>query len=149
MIVGDIRFALRQIARMPLFSGVVIAVIALGIGINAGLLTVLDVYAWRPAPGIASDDRLARLTPTAVSATGARQHTAAFSYPDIQDLRSQRNVFTDVAGWRGTWLATDFGSGAEQVVGVYATANYFRVLHVALAAGAGFPGDADGCTRRA
>ncbi len=143
MIAGDVRFALRQIARTPLFSGVVIAVIALGIGINAGLLTVLDVYAWRPAPGIASDDKLARLMPTAVSAAGGHQHAVALSYPDIQDLRGQRDVFTDVAAWRGTWLATDFGSGAEQVVGVYTTANYFRVLHVALAAGAGFPGDGD------
>ena len=37
MIVGDIRLALRQIARARLFSGVIIAVIALAVGINAGL----------------------------------------------------------------------------------------------------------------
>jgi predicted permease len=143
MIAGDIRFALRQIARTPLFSGVVIAVIALGIGINAGLLTILNAYAWRPAPGIAPDSRLARLEPTAVGATSGQQRATSLSYPDIQDLRGQRHVFTDVAAWRTTWLAVDFGSGAEQVVGVFTTANYFRVLRVAMAAGAGFTAGAD------
>lgn len=137
MIVGDIRYALRQIARTPLFSGVIITVIALGIGINAGLLTVLNTYAWRPAPGIPADGRLARLMPTAVSATSGQQRGVSLSYPDIQDLRNQRDVFTDVAAWRAAWLATDFGSGADQVAGVYTTAN-FRLLRVALAAGAGW-----------
>src|SRR5262245_60129882 len=49
---SDIRFAFRQIAATPLLSGVIMAVLALGIGINAGLLTVIDTYAWQPAPGI-------------------------------------------------------------------------------------------------
>src|SRR5688572_11361488 len=146
MIAGDIRFALRQIGRTPLFSGVIIAVIALGIGLNAGLLTFLNAYAWRPAPGIAPDPRLVRLTPAAVSPTGEQPRPVGLSYPDIQDLRNQRDVFADVAAWRTTSLAADFGSGAEAVSGVYTTPNYFRVLRVALVAGAGFPSDADAAT---
>ncbi len=71
-IAGDIRYAFRQVARTPLFSSVVIAVIALGIGINAGLLTALDTYAWKPAPGIPSDSRLVRLTPRAMNARSNR-----------------------------------------------------------------------------
>src|SRR4029079_17226842 len=42
-IAGDVRFALRQIARSRLFSVVIITVIALGIGVNAALMTTLDV----------------------------------------------------------------------------------------------------------
>lgn len=83
MIVGDIRFALRQIGRTPLFSGVIIAVITLGVGINAGLLTFLNSYAWQPAPGIAPDRRLVRLTPSAVSESGARPRAVGLSYPDM------------------------------------------------------------------
>ncbi len=63
---SDVRLALRQIRRAPLFSGVLISVIALGIGINTGLLTTLDAYALRVAPGIAPDARLARLLAAAV-----------------------------------------------------------------------------------
>ncbi len=141
----DIRFALRQIARTPLFSGVVIAVIALGIGINAGMLTLLNRFVWRPAPGIQSDAALARLTPTAQR--GKYNHAnVGLSYPDILDLRAQGDVFKDVAGSEATNLAADFGGGPETVSAYYATDNYFKVLRVGMAAGAGFP---DGIDRSA
>jgi predicted permease len=146
MVAGDIRFALRQIARTPLFSGVVIAVIALGIGINAGLLTVLDTYVWRPAPGIPADASLARLAAYAKDPATGHVRSVPVSYPDIEDLRRQNNVFADVAGWRAASLAVDFGGGAEPVSVVYATANYFTMLRVPLAAGTGFPRDADRAT---
>lgn len=62
---GDVRFALRQIRRAPLLPGVIIGVIALGISISAGMLTVLNTYAWQPAPAIARDAALVRLRPVA------------------------------------------------------------------------------------
>ena len=139
----DVRFALGQISRTPLFSGVVIAVIALGIGINAGLLTTLDAYAWRVAPGIEDTPRLARLTATARRGGNGRPAVVSLSYRDIQDLRSRRDVFDDVAGWQATSLAADFGDGATSVMTSYASANYFRVLGVVMAAGVGFPDGAD------
>jgi len=143
-LVSDVRFAWRQIARAPLFSGVVIVVIALGIGINAGLLTALNAVVWRPAPGIEPDSKLARLTPTASRRDDTnRRGEISLSYPDIQELRAQRDVFTDVAAWRSAWRAVDFGGGAETVAVTYATANYFRVLRVAMAAGTGFPEGVD------
>jgi putative ABC transport system permease protein len=136
---SDVRLAVRQIAHAPLFSGVIIAVIALGIGINAGLLTTLHVYAWRPAPGIAQDATLARLTPMASRTTGGRTYNTAFSYPEILDLRAQRDAFKDVAAFAATTLAADFGNGAELVRTTYVTDNYFRTLRVPMAAGPGFP----------
>jgi hypothetical protein len=142
-VLGDIRLALRQIARAPLFSGVLITVIALGIGINTGLLTTLNVYAWRPAPGIVSDGRLARLIPKAAHARENRLVDARLSYPDIKDLRERREVFSDVAAWEQASLAVDFGAGAESVDAYYVTANYLRVLGVSLVAGNGFPDGVD------
>ena len=142
MIAGDIRFALRQIGHTPVFSGVIIAVIGLGIGLNAGLLTFLNAYAWRPAPGIAPDRRLVRINPSAVRETEERPGPIGLSYPDIQDLRSQGEVFEDVAAWHSVRTVADFGAGAESVVGVYTTANFFRVLRVALAVGTEFTREA-------
>ncbi len=140
---NDARFALRQISRTPLFSGVVIAVIGLGIGINAGLLTTLDTYAWRVAPAIEDTPRLARLSATIQRGETGRPAVVSLSYRDIQDLRSQRDLFDDVAGWQTTALAVDFGDGATSVMTSYASANYFRVLGVVMAAGVGFPDGAD------
>jgi putative ABC transport system permease protein len=140
---NDIRFAFRQIARTPLFSAVVITVIALGIGINAGLMTTLNRYVWRPAPGIEPDSRLARLNPTASRGETGQRARVLLSYPDILDLRGLRDVFDEVAAWRTTSVAADFGGGAETVRASYTTANYFKVLGVVMAAGGSFPEGAD------
>jgi putative ABC transport system permease protein len=143
---GDIRFALRQIARAPLLSGVIITVIALGIGINAGLLTILNTYAWRPALGIPPDAALARLTPTAVRRSDGRLVDILLSYPDILDLRERRDAFREVAAWTSTNLPVDLAGGAETMRVSYTTANFFRALRVTLAAGSGFPDDLDQST---
>ena len=140
---NDLRLALRQVAATPLFSGVVIAVIALGSGLNAGLLTTLDAHVWRAAPGIEDTPRLARLTATAARGESDQPAVVTLSFSDIQDLRGRREVFADVAGWQMTSRAADFGGGAASMMTIYATANYFRVLGVAMAAGAGFPEGAD------
>ena len=139
---SDIRFAFRQIAAAPLISGVIIAVLALGIGIDAGLLTVLDTFIWQPAPGISRDASLARLVPISTRPSG-RVGETNLSYPEILDLRERRDVFADVAGWSSTSLAIDLGAGAERIGTFYPTANLFRLLHVPMAAGSGFPDDAD------
>ncbi len=128
----DFRLALRQIRRAPLFSGVVIAVIALGIGINAGMLTLLDRYAWRPAPGVAADKALARLA-------NRQQHRRSFNYAELRELRAKRDVFAEIAAWSPTSVAVDFGGGAEAVYTSYTTDNFFRALGVRMAAGTGFP----------
>ena len=139
---SDIRFAFRQIAAAPLLSGVIIAVLALGIGINAGLLTVIDIYAWQPAPGIPRDRSLTRLLPMAKQQSGRITRTA-LSYPEVLDLRAQHDVFADVAGWTANTLAVDAGAGAETMLVSYTTGNFFRLLRVPLAAGPGFPDDVD------
>ena len=136
---SDIRFALRQIARAPLFSSVVIVVIALGIGINAGLLTTLNTYAWHAAPGIPSDAKLARLMPTAGRGKTDEVGKVFLSYPDILALREEHGVFAEVAAWSSTSLPADFGGGAESVRASYTTDNFFRALRVGMAAGVGFP----------
>jgi predicted permease len=143
---SDLRFAVRQIRSTPLFSGVVIGVIALGIGINAGMLTLLNAYAWRPAPGIPPDDRLARLNPMAARGRDNHVSEVTLSYAEVQQLRAQRTVFVDVAAWQPTNLGVDLGGGAESVVVAYASDNYFRTLRVPMVAGGGFP---DGAERTA
>ncbi len=137
----DARVALRQMARAPLFSGVVIAVIALGIGINSGLLTVLDSYAWRPAPGIARDKALARLLPTSSRGANRPLVETALSYDELVALRERHEVFRDVIAWNRTSLAADFGGGPEPLLTFYVSDDFFRVLGVALSAGTGLPGN--------
>ena len=140
---GDLRFAFRQMARSRLFSAVIITVIALGIGVNAALMTTLDVYAWNPAPGVDANAPLARLLPSASSKGSTRSGSIRFSYAEVKALRNQRDAFADVAAWELRSRPTDFGAGAEPVYTFYATANYFRTLGAVASAGTMFPDASD------
>jgi predicted permease len=142
-IAGDIRFALRQMARSKLFSAVVITVIALGIGVNAALMTTLDVYAWSPAPGIDARTSLVRLLPIATSKGSARMRDVRLSYAELVTLREQRGVLADVAAWEAASLPADFGAGAEPVLAFFTTGNYFRMLGAVPSAGATFADASD------
>ncbi len=141
-LLADTRFALRQIRRAPLLSGVIVAVLALGIGVNAGLLTLLNTYVWRPAPGIPPDPSVARLRPLVSRANGGFADVG-LSYPAILDLRERRDVFADVAAWSSTYLPVDLAGGPENIIVSYTTANFFQTLNVSLPAGSGFSGDLD------
>src|SRR5690242_15161970 len=140
---GDLRFALRQMARSKLFSVVAITVIALGIGVNAALMTTLDVYAWHPAPGIDAGAPLARLLPVAAFKGSTRIGNVRLSYAEVAALREQRDVFTDVAAFEPASLPTDFGAGAEPVLAFFTTGNYFRALGAVPAVGGAFADASD------
>ena len=142
-IAGDIRFALRQMARARLFSAVTITVIAVGIGVNAALMTTLDVYAWSPAPGIDGGAPLARLLPVASYKGSTRMGGVRLSEAEFTALRQQRAVFADVAGWEATSRPVDFGAGAEPVLTYYTTSNYFRTLGSVASIGATFADASD------
>jgi predicted permease len=139
----DVRLAFRQMAKAPLFSAVVIAVLGLGIGLNSGLLTLLGAYAWRPAPGITRDVRLARLVVQASDGEDRSLHDSWLSRPDLEALRARRDVFAAVAAWQSVNLSADFGQGPELVEGQYVTGNYFAMLGVRMAAGSGVLADDD------
>ena len=138
----DLSLALRQMRRGPLFSGVVMAVLALGIAINTGLLTTLHVYVWRPAPGIEPDPALTRITATAWRGTRSRAVDVLLSYPEIQALRESQ-ALSDVAAWGVTRLAVDLGGGAEPVLVFSTTGNFFTALGVTMQKGTGFPQGVD------
>ena len=140
---GDLRFALRQMTRARLFSAITIVVIALGIGVNAALMTTLDVYAWNPAPGIDTRAPLARLLPSAASKGGTRVRDVRLSYAELVTLREQRTVFDDVAAWDAGSLPADFGAGAEPVLAFFATGNYFRALGAEPTVGVAFADASD------
>ena len=87
----DLRYGLRMLAKNPGFTAVAVLTLALGIGANSAIFTMLDALLLRPLP-VANPERLVELqikSPQGVE-TG-------FSYPDYQDLRQQVKSFSGVA----------------------------------------------------
>lgn len=124
----DIRYAIRRLARSPGFTGIVVLVLALGIGGTAITFGVVEAVLLRPLP-FPQAGELARV----FSSRDGAKWTA--SPPDFLDWRSQNRSFTDLAATnQGSFALTGVGA-AEQVSGALVTGGLFPVLGVRPLAG--------------
>jgi putative ABC transport system permease protein len=90
----DMRFAVRALRQHPGLSAIVVATLALGIGANAAIFTVVNAVVLRPLPFPAAD-RLVRLT---ADAPGLNAHDIGMSPPELFDYRDRSDVFEEIAG---------------------------------------------------
>src|SRR3977135_619362 len=106
---NNLRYALRQLRKSPGFTFVAVLTLALGIGANTAIFTVVDAALLRPFP-YKNPDRLMHLWETRAH-PGVGQHEA--SYPDYLCWRDQSNSFAAMAGYTAG-SATLTGSGEPE-----------------------------------
>src|ERR1051326_7724753 len=137
--ITDIRYALRMLTKNPAFAGVVVLTLALGIGANAAIFSLLDQVLLQSLP-VASPDQLVVL-----SAYEAKEPVLdySFSYPTYQDLRDRNSVFSGVIARGGTQMNVSYGDQTERVSGELVSGNFFEVLGVRPWAGRLFTQDDD------
>ena len=119
---NDIRYASRRLRRTPAFTISAVAILAIGIGLNAAVFNLVDTTLLRPPP-FRDADRVVHIYQD--SDDGVPNST---SYPAYRDLAALTDVFAGVAATSSasaTWEATE---GPEQVAIDYTTASYFPVL---------------------
>src|ERR671912_2304245 len=139
-IINDVRYALRMLAKNPAFAGVVILTLALGIGANAAIFSLLDRVLLQSLP-VADADQLAVLS--AYQPKDGPKGDSSFSYPMYQDLRDQNSVFSGVIARGGTQMNVSYGDQTERVTGELVSGNFFEVLGVRPWAGRLFTQDDD------
>lgn len=139
--VKDIRYALRLIARSPGLTCVAIISLALGIGANTAVFTVIDSVMWRQLP-VHSPDELVAIgdasRPTALREGGPMMNI--LSYPLYRRLRDQNHVFTGLlaSGAAGQTDMSVDGGAPEPVRCRLVSGNYFEVLGVTPVLGRAF-----------
>jgi putative ABC transport system permease protein len=134
----DLRYALRTLARSPGFTAVAVLTLALGIGANTAIFSVVDAVLLKPLP-YPHADRLVSLD-TKVPGPGKDIYGRAMSYPDIQQLQALTKDFAGVAAF--TYARYNYaGSGqASELAATVVSPNLFGVLDVSPAIGRGFTG---------
>ena len=122
----DMRYASRMLLRSRSFTVIAILMLALGIGANTAIFSVLLTVLIRPLP-YRDTDRIVWLS----NRNAALGVTGAFLNPaDILDFREQSQSFERIAAW-GTLPLNLYGARTpERVEGVYVTPNFFRTLGV-------------------
>jgi putative ABC transport system permease protein len=137
-VVRDVRYALRTFARNPGFAIAAVAPIALGIGINTGLFSVLNSVALRALPTPDSHE-LVTVYQQFQGVKTRRMHGARslFSLPEYEVYRDNVRTLSGVMAYSTTRSITLGGTAPQDVEGVLVTCNYFDVLRVRPALGAG------------
>jgi predicted permease len=122
----DIRFAVRMLVKAPGFTAVAVLTLALGIGANTAVFSVLNALLLRPLP-VERPNELAFLE-------NAR-YGAGHSFPNYRDLRDRNQTFAGLVGYRMAPMELETDRSAERIWGYLATGNYFDVLGVKPALG--------------
>ncbi len=113
------------LAKNPGFSLTVIAVLTLGIGLNAAVFTLLKSLALSPLAGVEGSARLG----VVVNETSAGRRLT-LSYPDYQYVRDHDRAFTGLIGSTNINVNLGLGNRAERIMGELVTGNYFQQLGV-------------------
>ena len=138
MLWQDIRYALRVLRKSPGFAVVAVLTLALGIGANTAIFTIVYGVLLRPLP-FPQPDRIVQLAESYQAEMDAKGLTAA----ELNRLRRYSEPFEYMAGYTGVGYNLAAGNVAEHLRGMPVNAEYFRVLGIHPALGRDFLDEED------
>jgi putative ABC transport system permease protein len=138
----DLRYALRTLYRWPGFTAVVVLTLALGIGANAAIFSVVNAVLLRPLP-FTDPNRLVFVFGTPTDGDSAKVGSSS-SYPDFADFRERAKSFSQLGAMSVRQTTVTSKSFEPSIVsGAPVTANVFPMLGVSPALGRGFLAEED------
>jgi predicted permease len=129
----DLRYSLRRLRKQPSFTLIAVLTLALGIGANTAIFSVINALVFNP-PAIAEAERVAAIWRTPKD----KRSEGYTSYLELQDWRAQSQTFEAIAGYKPNGLILLNEEQAERLEGMRVTANFLSVLKVNLLRGRDF-----------
>jgi putative ABC transport system permease protein len=123
----DLRYGLRRVGSAPGFTAAAILTLALGIGANVAIFTILDAVLIRPLP-FPNPDRLVRIAADARATSG---RNIGISQPELDDLRDRAGIFDSVTALWPVSASFVGGERPERIEVMVTSANYFQLLGAA------------------
>jgi len=134
-LLADLKFALRQLAKSPGFTAVIVLSLALGIGANATVLCWLRGLVLHPLPGVARQEQLVVLV--------SNQGGGCASLPDLRDFGEHHEVFAGTEASMPTAACLTVDNQPEWIQAQIVSANFFELLGVKPVLGRTFLPDED------
>src|SRR5580704_19506624 len=132
--VQDLRFAVRQLFKAPGFTIAAVTVLALGIGANTAVFSLVNTLFFAP-PAYSNPHEMVQLFSQDKKDP---KKFRGFSYPTYLDIREQNTVFSDVMGFNLAFVGLGQKGDTRRAFSAVVTSNYFSVLGVQLARGRAF-----------
>ena len=121
----DVRYALRGLRRAPAFTLVALLTLALGIGVNASIFSVVNAILFRPLPV----DRPEQLVDIYGHQATSHTHDTQ-SYPNYLDFRANTRTLASLTAYSNFFANLSLQGSSEIVIGELVTDNYFETLGV-------------------
>jgi len=125
----DLRLALRRLRQNPMFSAVAVLTLALGIGANSAIFSVINAALLRPLP-VANASEIVSLNAKMGGDTVPTQ-----SFPNYRDLRDRNTVLSGLIAYRFLPVSLGLAGNNQRLWGYLVTGNYFDMLGVGAARG--------------
>ncbi|HUQ81369.1 MAG TPA: ABC transporter permease [Gemmatimonadaceae bacterium] len=126
MLINDIRYAVRALARSRTFTITALVTLAVGISVNTAIFSIIDSVLLTPPP-FDQPDRIVTVDGENVS-KGLKGSSVA--YPDVLDWRTDAHSFQEIAVIRRSTFNLAGGDQAERANGARVSTNFFRVFGV-------------------
>jgi predicted permease len=127
---SDVRYAVKWLLRSPGFTAVAVMSLAIGIGFNTALFSIVDALLFRPLP-VSRPDRLVDV----YTRGSDSDRFATSSYPDFLDFQSKNAVFSGMVAYSPSIGAVKAGDRSRMALGEVVSGNYFQLLGVSAALG--------------
>ncbi|HEX6943413.1 MAG TPA: ABC transporter permease, partial [Gemmatimonadaceae bacterium] len=132
----DIRYALRGLQRAPGFTTVAMLTLALGIGVNSAIFSIVNAVLFQPLPVERPEQLVNIYGHTATSSTHDTH-----SYPNYVDYRQQTTTLSSLTAYSNFFAHASFEGSSDLVVGEMVSDNYFETLGIRPAIGRAFSDD--------
>jgi predicted permease len=130
-VIRDLRFGVRLLLKTPVFTAVAVLTLALGVGTNTAIFSVVNALLLRPLEGVNDPERLVRISRQYADRASPSEST----YPDYLDYRDQTSTMSGVAVRVPTAFHVSAHGHTERVDGELISGTYFEVLGVRAAQG--------------
>jgi predicted permease len=137
MMIVDLKFAFRQLRKSPAFTLIAVITLALGIGANTAIFSVVDAVLLKPLP-FPNADELVALGGHNTRDSGRVGRLDTISFPEFFDLRSRNRSFAQLAAYRDKGFAFSNGVELQNLRGQRVTGNFFDTLGIEPALGRSF-----------
>ena len=142
---ADVRYTLRQLRRAPAFTAASVLTLALGIGANTAVFSIVNAVVLRPLP-YPESERLVSVQ--SLSTEGGAIHPDNLSYPQFFDYRTRNHVFEHMVCWRDNSMGLSGAGPAINVPSEIVSWELFEALHVPPMLGRGFVKDDESAGQR-
>lgn len=133
-LIQDVRYSLRMFRKTPGFTAVAVLILALGIGANTAVFSIINALLLRPLVGEDAGDLVGVHSQGRSQPDGYRP----FSYPNYQDIRGDSQIFSRLMAHNFALVGITEGDTTRRAFAAVVSSNYFSTLGVALARGRAF-----------